>query len=561
MNKKNFQETVESDSFKTVECSMRNAEKYLMSLNNAEQEGQIIFQPDVSVILVSKGNTFELNKLVTDQEHSRYVQTEFLSIGKGKDLLNIPQTKANQYALKDDNHQLRTFIALSSKVGDDVLIVSKNVSHYKTFIKNSELLFLGLLIASIIMITIYTIHQRRYFYSPIEELTDLAYEYSENNFSHHKETTSNDMIGHLETAINKLGKVLETNSLMNKRERELMTHIYDSLDIGIIYVTKENIVFPFNVEGKDYYTAFIKSDDQEKRIKDSYRKLIHDAIVNKKNSHMEVQQNHLIYDLEFSPVASLTGVVIFIKDITSAKQLLSIREDLITNVSHDLRTPLATIQGYSEAIKDDIAETIQEKNEMAQIIHEEASQMNHMITRLLEVSSIKAGESTVDKKPVHLAEFFNGVMHRFSQTLKSEGIQCELEIADNISYFSMDADKMHRVFYNLIDNAIKYAADPRTRESRFIKITVNFDGLIDELFVTVSDNGIGISKESIPYIFERFYKDDKARTKPKTNGSGIGLSIVENIIKEHSGTISVKSLPDVGTCFMIRLPLLDDTIE
>ena len=235
------------------------------------------------------------------------------------------------------------------------------------------------------------------------------------------------------------------------------------------------------------------------------------------------------------------------------------RVDFINNVSHELRTPLVMIQGYSEAIVDDVAETVEEKHEMAKIIGEESRRMNRMVNEMLDLSRVESGYITLEKTKVSLSKFFNQLFSRFSTMASNGNVTLSLEIQPTLENYFMDRDKMDQVFVNLINNAIRHTimAD---REEGQVKISVYLDTIVDEVLMEVQDNGTGIPEEDVPFVFERFYKADKSRASQRDNriGTGIGLSLVKNIVEAHSGYVEVKSEMDVGTSFIVHMPYIDE---
>ncbi|UJF14847.1 ATP-binding protein [Jeotgalibaca sp. MA1X17-3] len=347
-----------------------------------------------------------------------------------------------------------------------------------------------------------------------------------------------------------------------------MRLVFDSLAVGVIYVDKDLSIRVLNSTGEKHRNLYAKTtgEKQHHEIRIKYREMIEAVFTTQTSKNIEIQYIQSIYKIRFSPLfdeekSDVKGVLLIIEDITEAKRLSSIREDLITNVSHDFRTPLATIKGYSEAIIDDIAETVEDKNEMAKIIFDEANELNKTINSLLSLSRINAGHADLQIESVRLKSFFLHIISRFSDTFKRNQIKCSFLIEDNLEYYQMDEEKMSHVIYNLIDNAIRYSADSSSHREKFVAIEVKLDTVLDEILFMVTDNGLGISEESIPYIFERFFKDDKARTKPKQNGTGIGLSLVQSIVKEHTGKVEVVSKLDEGTRFTVRLPYKDADFE
>jgi two-component system sensor histidine kinase ResE len=234
------------------------------------------------------------------------------------------------------------------------------------------------------------------------------------------------------------------------------------------------------------------------------------------------------------------------------------RNDFINNISHELRTPLVMIQGYSEAILDDVAETQEEKKEMAKIIGEESIRMNRMVNEMLDSSRMEAGFIKLTKMDVYFEDFFKNLFTRFATMSEKNNIQMELKVDSNLNSYFMDEDKMNQVFVNLINNAIRHTSLTK-KEKKKVEIWVHLDKIMDEVLIEVIDNGTGILEEDIPYVFDRFYKADKSRMVMKENktGTGIGLSIVKNIVEAHNGFVEVKSVVNEQTKFIIHLPYLD----
>src|SRR5699024_9231138 len=223
------------------------------------------------------------------------------------------------------------------------------------------------------------------------------------------------------------------------------------------------------------------------------------------------------------------GAVVVIRDMTEERQVDKLRKDFISNVSHELRTPISLMQGYSEAIMDDIAASTEVKNELAQIIHEESLRMSRIVNELLDISRMESGHIVLNSVPINI-------------------IELKLTKENENNMIKMDSDRIEQVMTNLIDNAITH-----TSEEGYVHIYVR--STEKQLYVEVADNGSGIPEEDLSFIFERFYKADKARTRHKQKqGTGLGLGIAKHLVNAHDGTISVKSRVDKGTSFSFKIP-------
>ncbi|PTQ84697.1 two-component system sensor histidine kinase ResE [Trichococcus patagoniensis] len=442
-----------------------------------------------------------------------------------------------------------------------MLVISYELDEFQAYELNAKSITLLLLTVYLMGTIIYYQYLIRNVAEPLEVMTDIAFKYSRNDFSKRITFESYDEISGLGTAMNKLGKTLQATTLMNREERELLNHLFDSLPAGILYFDQNFHLKLVNGPGQEFLDFWrrVDPDAEAKTIPHQFKEMVQHAFKTTAGSEADLSWSQRHYNVKVTPVIQTdlqktAGVLIVLQDVTNERQLDIIRGDFITNVSHDLRTPLQMIQGYSEAIIDNIAESNDEKIEMAQIILDETTEMNKMVNNLLDLSRMQAGYIELNRQTADLATFFNHLAGRFENSFKEAAIEFSYELADGIKTYPFDEEKMNQVFYNLIDNAVRYSAEIGTRRQKFIHITVRLEDMLDKVVFEISDNGIGIQAESLPFIFERFYKNDKSRTYSKQKGTGIGLSIVKTIVEAHDGEMEVHSEPGVGTTFLARFP-------
>lgn len=221
----------------------------------------------------------------------------------------------------------------------------------------------------------------------------------------------------------------------------------------------------------------------------------------------------------------------------------TLRSSFVANVSHELRSPITSIHGFAKGLQDG---TIEEKDreKYAAIIVEESMRLKKLINELLDLSQIESGQF-----PLHLSQFdineqIRRIIIRYIDRMEEKNIELNVSFADEYCNVFADIDRIDQVLVNLIDNAIKF-----TPEKGTISIWTRTDD--DKVLVGVSDTGQGISKDDLDYIFERFYKSDKAHSNKI--GTGLGLSIVKKIMDQHGETILVRSSPNKGTQFIFTL--------
>ena len=442
-----------------------------------------------------------------------------------------------------------------------MLVINYELDEFQAYELNAKSITLLLLTVYLMGTIVYYQYLIRNVAEPLEVMTDIAFKYSRNDFSKRITFESYDEISGLGTAMNKLGKTLQATTLMNREERELLNHLFDSLPAGILYFDQNFHLKLVNGPGQEFLDFWrrVDPDAEAKAIPHQFKEMVQHAFTTTAGSEADLSWSQRHYNVKVTPVIQTdlqktAGVLIVLQDVTNERQLDIIRGDFITNVSHDLRTPLQMIKGYSEAIIDNIAESNAEKIEMAQIILDETTEMNKMVNNLLDLSRMQAGYIELNRQTVDLATFFNHLAGRFENSFKEAAIQFSYELDDGIKTYPFDEEKMNQVFYNLTDNAVRYSAEIGTRRQKFIHITVRLEDMLDKVVFEISDNGIGIQAESLPFIFERFYKNDKSRTYSKQKGTGIGLSIVKTIVEAHDGEIEVHSESGVGTTFLARFP-------
>jgi signal transduction histidine kinase len=230
------------------------------------------------------------------------------------------------------------------------------------------------------------------------------------------------------------------------------------------------------------------------------------------------------------------------------------QKDFVANVSHELKTPLTSIQGFSQAILDGAVNSKQEINKAAGIIQSEAERMNRLVLELLELARLESGSDEIKREIVQVKQLLEGVIRQFSIRAEQSNIDLEYDVGELPTCVG-DPDRLVQAFSNLLDNAIKH-----TPPNGIVEISADQNGT--EIVVTISDSGPGIPEDEINRIFERFYQIDKSRARDSQRGSGLGLAIVKQIITAHRGQISVYNNQTQGAVFEIRIPAVlssDDT--
>jgi len=247
------------------------------------------------------------------------------------------------------------------------------------------------------------------------------------------------------------------------------------------------------------------------------------------------------------------GAVIVLNDVTDVHRLENVRRDFVANVSHELKTPIASIKGFVETLLDGAIDDPVDTRRFLGIIARQADRLASIIEDLLALSRIEQSEGTgnLPRESVRMADLLSAVTVDCLPRAEDRSIRLDVACDESVEA-KVNAPLLEQALINLVDNAIKYSDPGRTiRIGVATEAVTTGDG--GTVVITVQDEGCGIDAEHLPRLFERFYRIDKARSR-KLGGTGLGLSIVKHIVQAHGGTVAVESEPGVGSTFTIRLP-------
>lgn len=389
---------------------------------------------------------------------------------------------------------------------------------------------------------------------PIRNLTRSAERMASGEFDTVAPTDSNDEIGILAKTFSYMSSVLsdtieEVNSEKNKVET-----ILNNMTDGILAFNLSGELIHINPQAKklinrQYYDdisfdSFFKEIDADISI----------GSIIYLNSDSTSERTATIADkvirFSFAPFNienKIGGILVVMQDITSQQKLELSRREFVANVSHELRTPLTTVKSYAETLMDMPADegTL---NRFLGTIAAEADRMTRIVKDLLTLSRLDEGQYEVRPfERLELGDFVSGIVERMFFSAKEKHQTLRFFPPESPAYIMSDSDKLEQVIINIISNAIKYTPDGGS-------IEVYCGTLYRDAFIKVRDNGIGIPKENLPRIFERFYRVDKARSR-ETGGTGLGLAIAKQIITQLGGNITINSESGKGTEVIISIPL------
>jgi two-component system phosphate regulon sensor histidine kinase PhoR len=251
-----------------------------------------------------------------------------------------------------------------------------------------------------------------------------------------------------------------------------------------------------------------------------------------------------IFGVFVSPLKKETGAVMVVRDLTEKRRLEKMRRDFVANISHELRTPVASLKLLAETLKGGALEDPAVAGDYLNRIEAETDKLSQMVQELGELSSIESGQAPIIKQPLEVKPFIESIIERLRPLADRAGLELLTDVAGGLKQVSADAQRIEQVLVNLIHNSIKFTPAGG-------RITVGARAKTKGLEVFVTDTGIGIAPDDLPRIFERFYKADKART---SGGTGLGLAIAKHIVQAHGGEIRADSPPGAGAIFSFTLP-------
>ncbi|MBR6689135.1 MAG: hypothetical protein IKL68_03885 [Clostridia bacterium] len=361
----------------------------------------------------------------------------------------------------------------------------------------------------------------------------------------------------MQQLINSYSEIL--NSLLKNRfeldsQESKTSVILNRMDDGVIAFSMQKQIIHINGAAKAFADISDADDTYEKVMKKLKLKVDFDKVLylsNYKNLEEKVEVNDNVLSVVLVPYHNEKllpmGVIAILKNITENEKLNNMRKEFVANVSHELKTPLCSIKGYSETMMDRDLEP-EEIKKFAKVINDEANRMDRIVADLLQLSRFDYKKNVWDRVKLNIDDLAKQVVENLQYVAKEKkhNLKCVVNMIPGPVLASKDA--IQQVMTNIISNSIKYTPDGG-------EITVYVGAAGGKAYLKFVDNGIGIPEKDLKRIFERFYRVDKARSR-QMGGTGLGLSIVKEIVEAHEGTIEMKSEEGVGTEVIVTLPIM-----
>ncbi|PLR98112.1 two-component system histidine kinase PnpS [Bacillus sp. T33-2] len=418
------------------------------------------------------------------------------------------------------------------------------------------LLSISLGLALIVIILLVTRITARYT-KPIEAATNVAIELAKGNYRARTYEDHIDETGMLSASINILARNLQELMKAQEIQQDRLGTLIEHMGSGLILIDSKGYINLINRAYKDIFHV----DPGEYLYKLYYDVIEHREITNmieeifmteqkvRKQVLLPIDIERRHFEVYGVPIIGTNnvwkGILLVFHDITELKKLEQMRKDFVANVSHELKTPITSIKGFSETLLDGAMNDKNTLEAFLSIILKESDRLQSLIQDLLDLSKIEQQGFKLEVQPFDVTEAISEVVTILNGRAEQKNIA--LEFKDNGSNVMIegDVDRLKQVFINLVTNALNY-----TPNGGKVSVTVKENS--SSVTIKVKDTGIGIDKEEIPRIFERFYRIDKARSR-NSGGTGLGLAIVKHIVEAHKGSIEVKSDIGNGTVFSIKL--------
>lgn len=384
---------------------------------------------------------------------------------------------------------------------------------------------------------------------PIKDITQKAEALAQGDYDVKINIKAEDEIGQLGKMFNYLAEKLQ-QSIGEISEQNTKTEaILQNLTDGVVAFNEDGQVVHQNSLTEKLLGT--KDNQQLKNILFQYMYDFQDTVSSKEilTAQGEINDKSLLFNyVPFSSSKGNVGLIVVIKDITEREHLEFMRRQFVADVSHELRTPLTSIKSYVEALLNDGMEDEELSRKFLKVVEEETDRMVRMVKDLLIMTRLDYNKENWQLVEIDLQELVESVLTSIQLQAKDKGQQISLKYDFSVLNVKGDRDKLQQLFINLLANSIKY-----TQEGGSIEVGLK-QADDESIEISISDNGIGIPKEDLPRVFDRFYRVDKARSR-EMGGTGLGLAIAKQIVERHCGTITIDSEEGKGTIVRVVLPI------
>jgi two-component system phosphate regulon sensor histidine kinase PhoR len=392
---------------------------------------------------------------------------------------------------------------------------------------------------------------------PLTDIKNAAGRFSRGDFKRKIYPFKQGEMSELAESLNAMASQIDEKLSIIGEQKNIQQAVLESMKEGVLAVDYDEKILLINKTAEDILS--IDGDSIGKTLQETvrvyeiqkfFKRLLNEGnpleseVIIQHGSERTLQlSGTVLRDVSDSPI----GGLIVLNDISSLKHLDNLKRDLVANVSHELKTPITTIKGFIEILKEGNIDKAEESQRFLEIVSKNTDRLNAIIEDLLSLSRLEqsAENNSLQFEEQKLKPILDTVLENYEFKAKEKGMMIKVQCEDGLTA-RINRPLIEQAIGNLLDNAIKYSD-----KNKDIHIYVIKDN--GELIISVEDEGYGISSEHIPRLFERFYRVDKSRSRDE-GGTGLGLAIVKHIAQVHGGTVSVESSPGKGSNFIIRIP-------
>ena len=436
------------------------------------------------------------------------------------------------------------YYALLMKDGNIIRVSKQTESILGSFIKTVPLI----LLMSIILIIVLLLVNKKLVDKLLKPIDYASEHLHRDDFSTQKLDVYDELSPFIRTIERKNKDIKEYIERLETKEKTV-SEILRNMNEGLVLIDPDLKVIQLNEAAKKLFKASMQANymdmdivrlTRSQEVSDKLKELVKTH----KASSFELMADEDSLKIYLSPIESgstLTGIIMLVLDVNDEKKAEKLRREFSANVSHELKSPLTSISGYAELIKNGMVKD-KDIKKFSGIIFDEAGQMLRLIENIILISKLDEKPELKCEEEVSIKETIDEILDLYKGKIDAKNLSVECHIEEGLKK-NMPLGMLSELYRNLISNAIKYNKDGG-------KIIITVERRADNIISKISDTGIGLAKDEIPRIFERFYMVDKGRNR-NTNSTGLGLAIVKHIVEDMGGTIDVESEINKGTTFKV----------
>ena len=380
---------------------------------------------------------------------------------------------------------------------------------------------------------------------------DAARRLADGDLEHRLEPSSLDESQDFTNAFNRMAEAVHRTVIDLESEQGLLAIAMDTMADGVIVLDPENRI-RFTNRAAEWFAAADRRDSLGRPLSEVVRdhELLQLAARSSETRQIHQAEIMLLHQRLFLNVIATPisgergeGVLLTLQDVTRLRQVETTRREFVSNVSHELRSPLASVRAMVETLEGGALRDPDVALDFLSRIESDIQRMTTLVDELLELSRLESGQVPVHLAPLSVSEVAGEIVARFEGPAAAAGVKMGIDLPPDLPYVMAEAGKLDQILTNLLENALRF-----TPEGGMVNVSASTGRRWVKL--TVSDTGVGIPGEHLPHVFERFYKVDRSR---RDGGAGLGLAIAKHLVQAHGGDISVTSAEGQGSSFSLTL--------